>query len=54
MEPNDLELYLLNRIEGRTGRPFRSTTQWDNPFHAHQAQMEVEQSYFWGPVGLSD
>ena len=53
MEPNDLEFYLMQRIEGRTGRPHRSTTQWDNPFH-HQSQMQVEQRYFVGPVGLSE
>jgi pilus assembly protein CpaC len=53
LEPNDLELYLLNRIEGRTGYPHRSTTQWDNPFH-RQTQMQVEQQYFLGPIGLSE
>lgn len=52
LEPNDLELYLLNRIEGRTGHPFRATTQWDNPFSL-QRQREWEQSYIYGPVGQS-
>jgi pilus assembly protein CpaC len=59
MEPNDLEFYLLNRIEGRLGRAHRSTTQWDNPFHRHTdmqtpIQMQIERHYLWGPVGLSD
>ncbi len=26
-DPNDLEFYLLNRIEGRTGRPFYPTRE---------------------------
>ncbi|TVS18239.1 MAG: secretion system protein, partial [Planctomycetaceae bacterium] len=52
LEPNDLELYLLNRIEGRTGYPFRATTQWDNPFSL-QRQRGWEQSYIYGPVGQS-
>jgi pilus assembly protein CpaC len=30
-EPNDLEVYLLGRQEGRTGRDNRSTTKWDDP-----------------------
>ena len=56
MEPNDLEFYLMNRIEGRTGRVHRSATQWDNPFHPSDycIQMGLEQSYMLGPVGLTD
>lgn len=56
-EPNDLELYLLNRIEGRTGWRHRATTHWDNPFHREsdmQMQMQLEQRYLWGPVGHSE
>jgi pilus assembly protein CpaC len=53
LEPNDLEFYLLNRIEGRTGHPRRSTTQWDNPFH-HRTQIQLEQSFVVGPIGLSN
>jgi pilus assembly protein CpaC len=52
MEPNDLEFYLLNRIEGRTGQPHRSTGQWDNPFSC-QSQMQMEQQNVYGPTGLS-
>jgi pilus assembly protein CpaC len=53
MEPNDLEFYLLNRIEGRTGHPFRSTGQWDNPFSL-QRQRQLEQNYIFGSVGVSN
>jgi pilus assembly protein CpaC len=51
LEPNDLEFYLLNRIEGRTGHPFRSTGQWDNPF---SLQRKLEQNFIYGPVGASN
>jgi pilus assembly protein CpaC len=51
-EPNDLEFYLLQRIEGRVGRPHRSTTNWDDPFH-RQEQMQLEQHYFTGSVGFT-
>ena len=54
-EPNDLEFYLLSRMEGRTGLPHRSTTKWDKPFRQQaRMQMQVEQHYLWGPVGLSE
>ena len=52
MEPNDLEFYLINRIEGRTCSPHRSTMGWDQPLDG-LFQMRVEQSYTAGPVGLS-
>ena len=29
-EPNDLEFFFLNRIEGRTGYDFRSTVHYDD------------------------
>lgn len=51
-EPNDWEFYLLQRIEGRLGRPHRSTTQWDNPFNI-SSQIQLEQHFFSGPIGLS-
>lgn len=53
MEPNDLEFYLLQRIEGRTGRPHRSTLGWDDPYR-HKTQMQVEQAFFVGPSGFAD
>jgi pilus assembly protein CpaC len=51
-EPNDLEFYLLNRLEGRTGYPHRSTGKWDNPFRCLD-RMRIEQTHAYGPVGLS-
>lgn len=51
-EPSDLELYLLNRIEGRTGRDVRSTTSWDDPFHVTHV-LDLEKNYVAGPSGFS-
>jgi pilus assembly protein CpaC len=51
-EPNDLEFYFLGRIEGRTGVDFRSTTQWDDPYHMVRA-LKLESKYIKGPVGFS-
>jgi pilus assembly protein CpaC len=52
-EPNDLEFYFLNRIEGRTGRDFRSTTRWDDVFDLRY-HLNLEKKYVSGPVGYSD
>jgi pilus assembly protein CpaC len=52
-EPNDLELYFLNRIEGRTGTDFRSTTKWDDVFHLRDL-LKLERKYIQGPVGFAD
>lgn len=52
-EPNDLELYLLNRIEGRTGKDFRSTTEWDVPIYLSW-QEKLEDQRICGPHGFSD
>jgi pilus assembly protein CpaC len=52
-DPNDLEFYLLNRIEGRTGRNVRSTTTWDDPWHLVRL-MRLERHYVAGPVGFSE
>ncbi len=52
MDPNDKEFFFLNRIEGRTGRPFRSTTSWDNPLGLVE-RMKLERDCMNGPVGLS-
>ncbi|MBI3467064.1 MAG: hypothetical protein HY000_28960 [Planctomycetes bacterium] len=51
-EPNDLEFYLLGRIEGRTGRDFRSTTQGDDPLGLVR-RMKLESRYVCGPHGYS-
>jgi pilus assembly protein CpaC len=51
-DPNDLEFYLLNRIEGRTGREFYPTREWDDPWKLRHL-MHLEQSGWSGPVGFS-
>jgi pilus assembly protein CpaC len=52
-EPNDLELYFLNRIEARTGKDFRSTTKWDDVYHLRDL-LKLERKYIQGPVGFSE
>jgi Flp pilus assembly secretin CpaC len=52
-DPNDLEFFFLNRIEGRTGRPFRSTTAWDDPWDLRHT-LRFESRNLCGPVGFSD
>jgi pilus assembly protein CpaC len=52
-EPNDLEFYLLNRIEGRTGVDFRSTTAWDDPLGLYR-HLNLERKYVHGPSGFSE
>jgi pilus assembly protein CpaC len=51
-DPNDLELYLLSRIEGRTGRDFAPTRTWDDPWNLRYL-MHLERSCVCGPVGFS-
>ncbi len=51
--PNDLEVYFLNRIEGRTGKDFRATTNWDDPFNLRY-HLNLEKKYVQGPVGYSE
>jgi pilus assembly protein CpaC len=52
-EPNDLEFYLLNRIEGRTGRDWRSTTNGYDPLR-FQRLLHLESKYVHGPSGFSE
>ena len=52
-EPNDLEFFFLNRIEGRTGIDKRSTTAYDDPFHLIRHSI-VEKKYLVGPSGYSN
>src|SRR5262245_39974308 len=52
-EPNDLEFYFLNRIEGRTGKDFRATTRWDDPWGLLY-HLNLEKKYVNGPVGFSE
>jgi pilus assembly protein CpaC len=49
-EPNDVEFYLLNRIEGRTGVDWRSTTHWDDPLHL----LHLESKHVCCPHGFSE
>jgi pilus assembly protein CpaC len=51
-EPNDLEFYLLGRVEGRTGADFRSTTNWDDPLNLVE-KMKLHRKYLSGPTGYS-
>jgi pilus assembly protein CpaC len=51
-DPNDLEFYLLNRIEGRTGCNHRSTTNWDDPL-CLVPLLRLERRYICGEVGFS-
>lgn len=52
-DPNDLEFYLLNRIEGRRGRSFRSTNAWSDPWHMVPL-LHLERDFTVGPVGFID
>lgn len=51
-EPCDLELFLLGRIEGRTGLPYRATTNWDDPLGIIRLQ-QIESHNVYGPYGFS-
>ncbi|MDB5350330.1 MAG: pulD [Planctomycetota bacterium] len=51
-QPNDLEFFFLNRIEGRTGIDGRSTTSYDDPLHLVRHSI-VERKYLIGPSGFS-
>ncbi len=53
-EPNDLEFYLLGRLQGRTGaRGFRSTTNVDDPLHFVR-RMKLENHCVQGPHGYTE
>jgi hypothetical protein len=53
-EPNDCEFYLLNRIEGRTGRDHRSTVKYDDPLHVLRCLFKLEKEHVRGPHGFCD
>jgi pilus assembly protein CpaC len=53
-EPNDLEFYFLNRIESRTGRDHRSTTNYDDPLHVLRCFMKLEDEHVRGTHGFCD
>lgn len=50
--PNDLEFFLLNRIEGRTGIDNRASSRYDDPFGLIRRQL-IEKKYLIGPSGYS-
>lgn len=50
-DPNDAEFYMLNRIEGRTGRPARPTVEYE--FLGPKGLIEYERHHLHGPVGFS-
>lgn len=52
VQPNDLEFFFLNRIEGRTGIDGRSTTSYDDPLHLIRHSI-VERKCLIGPSGFS-
>ena len=52
-EPNDWEFYLLGRIEGRTGYPFRATLQELDPLQIMRHNRS-EKRWVVGPSGYAD
>lgn len=53
-EPTDLEFYLGNRIEGRSGRDFRSTVNYECRLPALRSLMRLEELNIRGPHGFCD
>jgi pilus assembly protein CpaC len=53
-EPNDLEFYFLNRIEGRTGVDFRSTTQYDDAMGVVRCLLRLHDQNVRGPNGYCE
>jgi pilus assembly protein CpaC len=52
--PTDLEFYLLGRLEGRTGRDFRATTEYDDPLHLIRCHHRLHERRVRGPHGYCD
>jgi pilus assembly protein CpaC len=52
VEPNDLEFYLLGRIEGKTGRSFNTVQSWEDPWNCVD-RLKLERQCLHGPVGFS-
>jgi pilus assembly protein CpaC len=52
-QPNDIEFYFLNRIEGRTGHDWRSTTEYADTLHLTRL-LHLESKYVRGPCGFSN
>ncbi len=53
LEPNDAEFFLLGRIEGRTGKPFRATLHELDPF-GMMRHAKSEETWVVGPHGYAD
>jgi pilus assembly protein CpaC len=53
-EPNDLEFYFLNRIEGRTGVDFRSTTHYDDAAYVTRCLLRLHEHNVRGPNGYCE
>lgn len=51
-EPNELEFFLLGRIESRVGRDHRSPVKWDDPLDLVRI-MNLERRQAQGKVGFS-
>jgi len=51
-EPNDLEFYFLNRIEGKTGRSFHTVQSWEDPWNCVE-RVKLERQCLHGPIGFS-
>ncbi len=52
--PTDLEFYLLGRIEGRTGRDFRATTEYDDALHIVRRFLRLHDARVLGPHGFCE
>jgi pilus assembly protein CpaC len=52
--PTDFEFYLLNRIEGRTGVDWRSTTEYDDALRVLRCYLRLEEQHMRGPHGFCD
>jgi len=52
-DPTDAEFYLLGRIEGKLGRPFRSTMAEQDPLNIMK-HYQSEQQWVIGPHGHAD
>jgi pilus assembly protein CpaC len=52
--PTDFEFYLLNRIEGRTGLDWRSTTEYDDALRVLRCFQRLEKDHVRGPYGYCD
>ncbi len=53
-EPTDLEFYLLNRIEGRTGHDYRTTIEYDDATRAVRCLLRLHDQHVRGPYGYCD